>query len=295
MKNIRVLSLVLLMFFLLSSCSFNESENIETEYREHQEIKSDIITYNDDEMFRISLEEAGLENVLIKKVFSHADLDDSDGYSNVYLLADDRFGERTPCDYYLAIVFDGKVYLKDLAKWENQFSLAATIELHDFDGDGDNEILLQETIDMFGGAGQYLSRVLDFENKEFKEVFSSREGDGTKLNTGFSIKILKNNQFKIKNSFTNYSETFSFQNKTEDYLKYLYDEKGEPIEQTILVDSFFEFAPKDIDDGVYEIVCRQYVSLIGHTDHIGNAKTVLKYNNNTDLFEIIDTEFEIVV
>ena len=77
--------------------------------------------------------------------------------------------------------------LKDLAEWENQMSYGIKLELCDFDGDGDKEILLQQTVSMSGGAGQYLSRVLDFENYEFLELYCSEQ-----IFTGFSIEILNN-------------------------------------------------------------------------------------------------------
>ena len=37
----------------------------------------------------------------------------------------------------------------------------------------DKEIVLQETISMSGGAGQYLSRIFDYKNDEIVEIFSS--------------------------------------------------------------------------------------------------------------------------
>ena len=281
-NKLRIVSIALLIVLLFSSCNITKNES------EHQEIKNEIILYNKDEMFRISLVEAGLENVFIQKSTGFEKIDNESDWCQVFILGDDRFEQSKPCDYYLAILSGEKVYLKDLAEWENQMSYGIKLELCDFDGDGDKEILLQQTVSMSGGAGQYLSRVLDFENYEFLELYCSEQ-----IFTGFSIEILKGNKFKIRNSITNYSEIFEFKNKTEGYLKGLYDENGEVIERKILVDSFFEFFPEDIDnDGVYEILCRQYVSLIGHTDHIGDAKTILKYNKKTSSFKIIDAEFE---
>lgn len=39
-------------------------------------------------------------------------------------------------------------------------------------------------------------------------------------------------------------------------------------------------------------MCRQYVCLVDHADGLGDAITILKYNNDTLQFEIIDTKFE---
>ncbi len=289
MNNLRIVSIALLIVLLFSSCNITKNES------EHQEIKNEIISYNEDEMFRISLAEAGLENVFIQKSTGFEKIDNESDWCQVFILGDDRFEQSKPCDYYLAILSGEKVYLKDLAEWENQMSYGIKLELCDFDGDGDKEILLQQTVAMSGGAGQYLSRVLDFENYEFTELFSDSQAlyNGNNKTTGFLIEILKGNKYKISNSITDYNKIFDFKNKPEKYLKGLYDENGEVIERKILVDSFFDFTPQDIDnDGVYEIVCRQYVSLIDHSDHLGNAKTILKFNNKTASFEIIDAEFE---
>ena len=65
-------------------------------------------------------------------------------------------------------------------------------------------------------------------------------------------------------------------------------------EDELCVDSFYEFVPTDTDfDGVYEVFCRQYTSLLNHSDGIGCTKIVLKYNVTTAEFEIINTGFEL--
>ena len=74
----------------------------------------------------------------------------------------------------------------------------------------------------------------------------------------------------------------------------MYDKSGDPVEHEILVDSLYELLPIDIDkDGVYEIVGRQYVSLIGHSDGIGSATTVLKFDKDKSEFAIIETSFSL--
>lgn len=285
MKSLKFISIILLIFLVFSSCNISKNE------KEYQELKNNVITYNQEEMFRISLSEAGLDDLFIQEATGFEKLENGADWCKVILLGNDRFEQSKPCDYYLAVLCDDKVYLKEAAICSH----GSGIELCDFDGDGDKEILLQETVGMSGGAGQYSSSVLDFENGEFIEMFSDSVAlyNGDNKTTGFSIEILKGNKFKIRNSITGYNETFYFKNKPEKYLKGLFDENGEVIKHEILVDSFFEFIPTDTDnDGVYEIVCRQYVSLIGHSDHLGNAKTILKYNNKTSSFEVIDAEFE---
>ena len=72
-----------------------------------------------------------------------------------------------------------------------------------------------------------------------------------------------------------------------------YDEYGNIINsESILCDSFNEFFPKDIDeDGIFEISCVQYVSLNGHSDYIGDAETVIKFNSESKQFEVVKALF----
>ncbi len=169
------------------------------------------------------------------------------------------------------------------------------ITLCDFDGDGDMEILLQETVGITGGYGTYLSRVFDFKNGELVELFSSEEETGDLFDTGFSITILENKEFEIKNVFTNDSQVFHLGDRPEEYYGFWYNGDGTPRTQNIMVDSFYEFIPQDVDnDGVYEIKGRQYTSLIGHADGIGVANIVLKYNKEAAKFQVVDASFALL-
>ncbi len=263
-------------------------------YRQHQELTNTIVQFDSNEMMRISLPDVGLENVFVECV--QEGILHNNKYGKVYLLADDRYGgRRMPADHYLLIVVNDEIIVKDTSKWENHACYSGVIELSDFDGDGDKEILLQETIGITGGAGSYLSRVFDFKDDEIREIFSSRlvENEFMMMDTGFSINILTNKQFEIQNSKTGYCEVFQHEGKDEDYYtKWWYDENGTPRNLSIEADSFMEFTSTDIeDDGVFEIKCTQYVSLVGHSDGIGWAKSVIKYNNDSMCFEIIESYF----
>ncbi len=284
-----VLSVLLLVTF--SSCGYEKNTH---EYREHQELSSSQVVFDSENMLRVSIPEVGLENVFIREA-SDVELIDKKVYGQVYLLADDRFGADCGLStQYLAVMYGDKLFVEELSKKEDQGSCSGNIELCDINGDGDKEILLHECVGMTGGAGQYLSRIFDFVDNKTVEIFLSGNGLDN-FDTGYSITILKNNKFAISNKYTDYNEEFCLVDRTDEYYKnFWYDENGNPSELEILVDSFYEFHPVDTDeDGVYEIFCRQYVSLIGHSDGIGCAETVLKYNSTTSSFDIISTEFSL--
>ncbi|MBE6748857.1 MAG: hypothetical protein E7557_06460 [Ruminococcaceae bacterium] len=285
MKTKFILIFLLIFTFLLSSCDIQMNDG--ELYPDHQELLTDEFDFNNSDM-RISFEEAGLKNLFIRDV-SASVLVEEKLYGQVFLLGDDRFGsDRFVADHYLVLVTVDKVFVKDLGGP----AYSGKIELCDFDGDGDSEILLHETTSITGGAGGYYSAVFDFNDGEFIKLFASPESKH--FDTGFEIEILENNEFLIKNRFTQYSEAFVLNDRSEDYYKkWWYDENGVPInDRELWVDSFLKFKPVDIDnDGVYEIQTRQYTSLIGHSDFIGEAISILKYNNKVKAFEVIEAEF----
>lgn len=168
-----------------------------------------------------------------------------------------------------------------------------TQQLHlcDVDGDGLDEIVVHQQIDAFGGAGQYLSRILKVDGEEICEIFNSgtSSSDGM-FDTGFESEFLNGYKLKITNRHVNYSITIAISDR---YADDFFDENGKGKRDiSILCDSFMEFTPKDIDgDGVFEIECLQYVSLDGHADGIGYAKSALKLNTETQKFEVIQAEF----
>lgn len=271
------------------------SDSKEELYRDHQNLSKTESDFDNNTMLRVSLSDLGLENVIIKGV-EHISLGEKTG-GTVYLLADDRYGGSTmPADHYLAITVNDKIIVKDTSARENQACYAGNIEVRDFDGDLDEEILLHELVGMTGGAGSYLSRVFDFKDGEIVEMFSSShaENDYSVMDTGFSINLLEDHRFEIRNSITGYSETFQHEADNEEYYKWWYTDEGEIRNDcNIMADSFYEFFSVDIDgDYVYEIKCRQYVSLFSHSDFIGWAVTVLKYNNELSCFEIVEASFE---
>ena len=48
----------------------------------------------------------------------------------------------------------------------------------------------------------------------------------------------------------------------------------------------------DVDkDGIFEISCKQYVSLSDHADYVGDAESVLKYNSIAKQFEVVQSAF----
>jgi len=266
------------------------ADNSKVEIHDHQELTATEITIDTDTALRVSLPEAGLYNLHVVEVSDYGRLDGDDG-GYVYLLGDDRGRGRFMMDHYLAVQIGDTAVLKDLMAYEQHFNHEGYMELGDVDGDGDSEIIVQECVANIGGFGNWLSRVFNFADGEIVEMFTS---DLLIKETGFAITLLKDKQFRIDNTITGYSEIFRLEDRNEDYFKWWYDENGEPYQKDFMVDSFYEFLPTDVDgDRVYEIACRQYVSLIGHSDGIGCAKTVLKYNSDTAAFEIIDASFEL--
>ena len=301
MKRIPVYVLVVLCCFSFVACrapgavscpAGSEGVTEEHPYRDHQQVLVSEIDLDADEMFRMDLSAVGLENVFIRDVINGVKLNE-DTYASVYLLADDRFGGGMGASaHYLAVKTHDRLRVTDTLKWEDQASLIGEITACDVDGDGDDEILLQETVGMTGGWGQHLSRVFDFSNGKLSEIFSSYGENGVNFDTGFSATVLMGERLRVTNRFTSYDTTFSFAFRDAGYFSHWYDENGAP-QSVGLVDSFYAFEPIDIEnDGVFELCCRQYTSLAGHTDFVGVAVSILRHNGKTGCFDVVDATFE---
>ena len=258
----------------------------------HQTLTAQTASF-DFKNLRVSIPEVGLHDVYICDSSSGSVLLETFFLGHVYLLGDTR-NRSDMLDYYLAIVDakNGKILVQDLRAYENQINYGGSIELEDVDGDGDCEIILQETVGLIGGVGSYLSRILDYQDGQIVELFSTAGVHD--FSNGFSIELKENHHFTIRNAHTGYSETFILEGKSDAYFEGWYDLNGQISKRELMLDSYNRFVPWDVDeDGVCEIICRQYASLIGHADGIGMGEIILKYNTTMASFEIIQADFEV--
>ena len=279
MKKLVSIIICLTIFLSLDACDSNEKS----------------LSFDTNGDIHISLPDVGLENVILCEASERGVWIERSVCGQVFLLGQYKNNDNVMMDHFLVIVTEDKTFCKNLTAYEGQLNFAGNIELCDFDGDGDCEILLQQTVGMTSGAGSYLSRIFDYRDGEMLEILSSDSiFNKYSKNMGFSCTLLKNKEIRIENEFTDYSETFSMSDRPDEYFKWWYNDDDSIAEQELLIDSFYEFMPIDTDfDGVYEVFCRQYTSLIGHFDGIGCTKIVLKYNETAAEFEIIDASFEL--
>ena len=276
--------------------NISNAGNTSTTYREqeHQSPTKDYIlnpNINANDWMSIDLPEVGLNNLTIGTVVE-GHVTKYDIALPVYIFCDyARYGNGNYCDAYLAVVTESRILFKDLADDNDSGSYGSTLYLRDVDGDKVDEIIIQQTVEMSGGAGAYVSRIYKVIEDEIREIFNSSSEDY--YDTGFTSVLKDGFKLEIKNQVTEYKTTLDISAKKE-YVGMYFDETGKVInDEMISCDSFFEFAPEDVDgDGVFEIACLQYVSLYGHADYIGNAKSVLKFNLQKQEFEIIQAEFK---
>jgi len=204
---------------------------------------------------------------------------------------------------FLLVESETKSGIKQLPKMLDYCIFGMTMYIHDVDGDGQEEVIIHQDVDMFGGFGQYRTMVYKITDSGLKEIFKSPNKEGF-FDTGFRSRFLDGNNFQISNIYTGYSEIFDF--VYYDSKEVYWDEKGQPYSRDdlgawddwdgswLMVDSFYYFNPVDVDnDGIFELVCEQYTSLRGHSDYVGDAKSVLKYNTETQVFEVVFAEFEL--
>lgn len=308
-RYIRIIALIFVLVLTVSACgtqtktSQNDADTrVSNTENMRQSLSKEVILTSDSNInnwMRVDLSEAGLSNLTIGCV------------ENGYITKDNRMEQKKMpiyilCDYtisndmyhipYLVVVLSDKVLIKDLTDQDaNNGSYSDTLYIADVDGDGIDEIIVQQTVGMSGGAGSYLSRVFKVEEEKIREIFTSvlqesSDADWTVWNTGFTSEFLNDYKLRISNEAVNYRTTIDISNR---YAAEFFDQDGKGKSRMgILCDSFREFAPKDVDnDGIYELICLQYVSLADHSDYIGDAKTILKYNVKSQTFEVAQAEF----
>ena len=159
--------------------------------------------------------------------------------------------------------------------------------LGDVDGDGIQEIIIHHNTGGSGGSGSYQTWVLKAQDNEFQILFES--DSLKKFDTGFESRFLEGYQMEVKNKFTGYTLAYDVKDRYGAYI----DQAETMPDGQIFLDTFSVFEPKDTNgDGISEILCKQYTSYIGRSDYTGTACSVLKFNTQTQAFEVIDAWYE---
>ena len=157
--------------------------------------------------------------------------------------------------------------------------------LGDIDGDGIHEILIHYNTGGCGGFGSYRTWVLKVENDEIQVLFDNHD----EFDTGFESRFLEGYKMEVKNRFTGYTLVYDIKDRYGEYI----DASIEMPDGRFEIDSFYLFEPKDVDDdGISEILCKQYTSIRMHADYTGLACSVLKFNTKTQVFEVVDARYE---
>lgn len=232
----------------------------------------------------IDLQEIGLDNLVIRRKEKGKTNYFNEFVLYVYILGDYNFSKSSLHDSYLAVEKEDALLLFDLGK----DIMEDILYLNDVDGDGIDEIIIHQTLGMTGGAGQYSSRILKVVEDEIQEIFSSSPDNV--FNTSFTSEFLDDKQLSIRNERTGYSKVIDITKRINGEF---FIERGELINRDkILCDSFYSFIPEDTDnDGVFEIIAFQYVSILTHAGYIGYTKCVIKFNLSSQNFEVISSEF----
>ncbi|MDE6519058.1 MAG: hypothetical protein K2K91_01160 [Ruminococcus sp.] len=160
----------------------------------------------------------------------------------------------------------------------------------DIDGDGDDEIIVNQLVGVTGGVGSYYSYVFDYENGNITELFSSHMDD--MFDTGFSSKLKDNYIVEFSNTFTGFSTEIDYYRNSNLFNDDGTVANGKNDSDHAMFDSFREFKPEDVDgDGICEILCLQFTAMNSHVEYVGDAQSYLKYNSDNKQFEVIKADF----
>jgi len=208
--------------------------------------------------------------------------------ADVYVLKDCE-GEES-CSY---LVVEGNfgLIIKDITP-EGISSMWDELYVCNIDSDAQDEIIVHQLVGSAGGAGSYKARIFKVIGNEIEELYCF--DNENMLYTGFFGRLKNGYVVEIRNSFTGKKHKLDMSGE-ERYEGVLFDADGKVIKNSgwgVMCDSFCEFSPNDIDgDGIYEIVCKQYVSLYSHSDGLGLAESVLRFDEGSQSFEVIDSDF----
>ena len=275
MKIILIVFLIIITLFI-SGCGF---ENYNTVYNNQ-------ITYSDNWISE-NIDELGLQEWDIAWVANGVFSESDKKKYNAYILSNySEFNDEYYHKTRLAVETSSSVFFYDLFD-EGYGSYFDDVKTGDFDGDGDMEIAVNSQIGISGGAGQYELQIFNVTDGGLKPIFSSKNYD-----TGYFNSFESGYKVIIKNRFTEMSAVIDYSAKRL-YEGEYFDESGYPKNhEDISCDSFYSVDSKDYDkDGIDELLVKQYVSLNGHSDYIGDAKSVLKYNSETGDFTVVKAEF----
>ena len=188
------------------------------------------------------------------------------------------------CDLYIEVDTGRQVLKKLLSPSIIPCPGGCKIYLADLDGDGGREILVHHNTGGCGGFGSWQAWVLKVERGELRILFEN----ANEFDTGFESRFLEGHRLEVKNNITGYTLVYDV---TDRYGQYL-DACQELPDYPFMLDSFFIFEPTDPDnDGVSEILCKQYTSIRDHADHTGTACTILKLTPE-QTFEVIEAWYE---
>ena len=207
----------------------------------------------------------------------------------ICIVGDFRYGSAFVHDSYLAAATPYGIYVYDLSVWFDAVVpfFTDTLEIGDIDGDGVDEILVQQDNGGVGGAGSYDSWVFKVGIQRMEPLFcTNREAQ---FDTGFESTLLDGYGLQITNRFTGYDQTFDIRASHP----MMFDEAGNvKAEEKIFADCFSRFTFADPDgDGICEISCEQYVSLHTHVDYVGTAGSILKFDRERRIFTVADAWF----
>ena len=188
--------------------------------------------------------------------------------------------------YSLCIEVDtGSQVLKKVLDSQAVMSPGGSLFLGDVDGDGIQEILVHSDTGGLGGFGLWNTWVLKVDGNEICVLFENFN----EYDTGFQSRFLDGYQMEVTNRFTGYTFVFDVKEAHKEYIA----NSAELPAGSILLDPFYVFEPADTDgDGISEILCKQYTHYRDHADYTGTACSVLKFNTETQLFEVVDAWYE---
>ncbi len=160
----------------------------------------------------------------------------------------------------------------------------------DLNGDGFDEAIFHSCVGLSGGMGSYAWGVYSLGTEGIDPLFDSGDVD-----TGYRIVLQPRGRAVVGNVFQSNPVAFALRETT---LSFLYDSDWKPKSYSyeMMVDTAYELYPVTLpSEGSAEtssaLALVEYCSLVGHSDHVGTAYTLLRYNPAERLPEVAQAMF----
>ena len=283
---IRNILIIIVVASTLVSCSVNDYEQTKpsepTNNNEQTQVSNTVLN----DYLYADFPQLGRKNQRIYQI-KWGSIVHTNGLNSVVVFSDCQTSESIRSRVFMAVDSEKGIITYEMGEFENAVIESGDLYAEDIDSDGIDEIIYCGEINNNGATISRVYKVVDnqiillADIAEWDDIFTNRYG--------YTYEFLDNCKLEIKNDAVGYSEV---QDISDCFRPGFFDDTGKPIEDTISL-YFRAYDSRTIvekdDNG--DVILKYMQYLMDGSFTFGHAVTTLKYNANTNDFDIIDAEY----